>query len=208
MRVDEVPSGWTHAIAIKIANAEAFAGLLLSTFVFLVVIGIGGGCMLILEWMGGRGSMHWTLTEKVGATVVYVVFLTCEVGSLTWITRGLQQRRSPRAVWLALSQRDLGRLTNALIVAWWLLHVASILAVGLGLDLLISGIGRSREIKIVSHSIGMMTMFAAAYMTSSFLVLAVGAWSRREITLRRVWRLRGLIDTLLALGVLVLTGWT
>ena len=207
MRVDEASNGWMRAIANRIADAEAFGGLLLSTFVFLVVIGICGGCMLILEWMGGGGSMHWTLAEKVGATVVYAVFMVCEVSSLLWITRGLQRRRSPRAVWLALSQRDLGRRMNTLIVAWWLLHVRAILAAGLGLDLLISGLGRTRDAQIVSHSVGLLTLFAATYMTSSFMVLAVGAWSRREAVLRRVWRLRGWIDALLALGVLALSAW-
>jgi hypothetical protein len=196
-----------NAIAVRVANVEAFAGLLLSTFVFLVVIGIGGGCLLILEWMGGRGSMHWTLAEKVGATAVYAVFMICEVSSLLWITRGLQQPYSPRAVWLALSQRDCGRLINALIVVWWSLHVAAILAVGFGLDLLISGIGRTREEQVVTHSIGMASMLVAAYMTSSFLVLAVGAWNRRETVLRRVWRLRRVIDTVLALAVLAVSAW-
>jgi hypothetical protein len=67
---------------VKVADVEAFAGLLLSTFVFLVVIGIVGGCMLALEWSGGRGSMHLTWLQKGGIAAVYAVFVVFEVRSL------------------------------------------------------------------------------------------------------------------------------
>jgi hypothetical protein len=96
---------------------------------------------------------------------------------------------------------------NSIVAGWWIVHMAAILAVGAGLDGLFTSALRGRTETIVGQSMGVVIVFTAAYMTSSFLVLAIGAWWRDEALLRRVWRLRGLIDVSLALGVLAVMRW-
>jgi hypothetical protein len=197
-------------IGDKIADAEAFAGLLLSTFIFLVVVCIGGGLVLVSELAGGAGSRHLSAAQKGLFTGAYLLVLIFEVRSLGWITRGLQDRRqSPRAVWLAVSQRDRGRVKNLIVASWWMVHMVVILLVGAGLDVLCTKAaeGHGRQASTVAGVIGVLFVFTAAFMTSSFLVLAIGAWRRDEALLRRVWRLRGLLDVSLALGVLAVMRW-
>jgi hypothetical protein len=207
---DDESRSWIGAIGAKIADVEAFAGLLLSTFIFLVVVCLGGGLVLVAELAGGAGSMHLSAAQKGLSSGVYLLVLIFEVRSLGWITRGLQdRRRSPRAVWLAMSQRDRGLLTNLIVASWWIVHMVAILLVGAGLDAFCTKAaqGHGRDAAIVAGVIGVLFVFTAAFMTSSFLVLAIGAWRRDETLLRRVWRLRGLLDASLALGVLAVMEW-
>ncbi len=190
-----------EALLTAVGDAEVFIALLLSTFVFLVVFGIGGGYMLAQKWQHASTPMRIILGGG------YAVLMICEIRSLGWISHGLQVKRSPRAVWLAMSLRQRGLWFNLTLAAWWILNLAAILAAGIALDMAISSWGHDRgydtKVRWMAPCAGVFVLFTATYMSSSFLVLAVGSLWRREELLRKVWRSRALIDAVVVIGVLV-----
>lgn len=192
---------WFNLAMLKLGDIEVFVGLLLAAFVFLVVIGIGGGIILAQEWP--RLSMPMKSCLGLG----YAALMICEVRSLGWITHGLQVKHSPRAVWLAMSLRERGFPGNAMLAAWWLVHLAAILTAGIMLDIAISSLGKQTgdhgNSRLAAPIAGVLALFFATYMSSSFLVLAVGSLCRRETLLRKVWRIRALIDAVVVIGIVL-----
>jgi hypothetical protein len=180
-----------------LVDLEVVLGLFVARFLAMDVV--VGGCLLILSALF-RHRPRLDGPSLVACAVAWIIFSKLELKSIDMLARALEMPE-PRPVHLSLAQKQTAFSFRPLLLLWWLAHAATTIAAAELFRRGASHTGPPGVPQWFVWSINSMFTFGFAYASNTFLIMSAGALFPRERFVRAVWRMRFILDLLLATGI-------
>ena len=163
---------------------------------FLLIVGGAFTCLYLLLY-----RPDFSRPLLTGIVVAWAALAVFQWRSVALIAQGLESVPPPVPINIALRQALRPRLLRPAVCAWWLANAAALLVLAHYLDVGFRIPYPSPAERVVQRVTTLTLLFAGAYASNLYLLLATTAVTHRERTVTAVWRWRFALDIALAFAV-------
>jgi hypothetical protein len=178
---------------------EAGFGLVMMAFFSLIVMAVGGLLFVLNSWLYGYPRLE--TPERVAFTLAWIPVAWLEWRSLTFFFDGLAVAAHPVPVYVATQLTARRPVTRLLIAVWWFAHAAAIVMVAEGFVHHLKPFNPSDVERVLYIVIPLAILFGTAFAMNTHLLIAVYSLTRSERLVRRVYRLRIVLDLAVVLAL-------
>jgi hypothetical protein len=179
-----------------LAKAEPMLGLGFAAFLAFVIL-VGGAFSLLYVLLYSR-ALSRPLLSLLG--VAWAALAVFEWRSVALIAQGLERASTPVPISIALHQPVRTALLRPIVCAWWLANAAALVVLA---HVLVDGFSLphpSPRERIFQRATAFTILFASAFASNMYILLAATAVTRSARIVSNVWRWRFVLDIAVAVA--------
>ena len=191
---------WEEAIRRAVGGTEAIAGLCLTGFLVVVVLGVGGGSVLLTAWTGHRTIVP--ANQLPLWTLVWALVTAAGVKAIAFLVKAVERAAMPIPLSIADGRLRVRPWLRPFVAAGWVsLAVGALLVAHYVVDYLRSLVVDPTDWRY-RVLVPIVVLFAGAVATNTNLLVATAAATGRAGAVRTVYRLRLLLDVIATIVML------
>jgi hypothetical protein len=195
------PDQWIrqHPAVAMVGTIEAAAGVCITGFFAVVVVGMVGGSILLNSWMGNKPFLESRL--RMGLTIGWLLFVLIAGRSLHLLMQAIHHAKPPTLISAASRWLGTPLLLRPAVALWWtMLALASPLGAHYAMAQ-INFIGPTPGEIIIERAAPCIILLAASIANNTNALIAVAALTGSPGILRLAWRARLLFDLATTAGI-------